>query len=202
MLMPFVGRVAELRRLKALLSAGRNVVVTGAFGSGRTSLVRQFAAETRRRVVFLDPSQSRAAARAMVARIACVPRAPVLVLDDVARVTPQRIRLLREIAQRDDCRLVAIAERSLPPDDLLRLRAALGAAAMLRVGPLPLAAVEACLAAAVEAHGLGWTREEIQGTARATHGFALGVRLTLEDALVRRSRAPVARPGGAIRRMR
>jgi hypothetical protein len=195
MLTPFVGRGAELRRLKALLSAGRNVVVTGRFGSGRTSLVRQFAAETRRRVVFLDPSESRATALAMVARVGCVPRPPVLVFDDVARVTPQWIRFLGEIAQRGDCRLVAIAEHALPPDQLLRLRAALGAAAVLPVGPLPLAVVETILAAAVEAHGLGWTREDIRFTARATHGYALGMRLTLEEALARRPRGPRRRRG-------
>lgn len=40
---PFVGRGRELRCLRRYLHDGRNIVLVGAFGSGRTALVRELA---------------------------------------------------------------------------------------------------------------------------------------------------------------
>jgi hypothetical protein len=61
--MPFVGRERELERLAAALEAGRNVVLSGNYGMGRTALVRRLGelAPDRFRLCFADFSDTPAA---------------------------------------------------------------------------------------------------------------------------------------------
>jgi ABC-type transport system involved in cytochrome c biogenesis ATPase subunit len=73
MLMPFVGRTCELRRLARLLDKGRNVVLTGVYGSGRTTLLRQLAGKERsRQFVFWDSRNSQRALRITVDKVCAV----------------------------------------------------------------------------------------------------------------------------------
>ena len=54
----FVGRGQEAERIRGELLAGRNVVLTGRFGIGRTALLRHLAREMKAewRFIFLDGS--------------------------------------------------------------------------------------------------------------------------------------------------
>lgn len=215
MLTPFVGRTRELHRMRQLLEDGRNIVVTGPFGSGRTALVRELGLRLAQSHVFIfrDVSHSRMQIRRAIedalfrngrapkyaihershsrgiARSA--PRAlrPVLVLDDVARVTSQKVTLIRHLVRSEQCQFIMIVERFCAPRELARLRAVLGAAPLSRLGPLSLAAVERCVTECARACGFDWSASEIRSMARATHGFPLGMRLTLEAA-IRSSQAP------------
>lgn len=187
---PFVGRTRELRRLHAWLEAGRSVVLTGMFGSGRTALVQQLAAERRDRCrfVFLEPDATRTELRRLVrlAAAAKEPRSMVLVIDNVCRLTPQKRTRWRELTQ-NGVQVILIVERSVPSEMLLILRAALGAAPLLSVGPLAPGAAREYFIECSKRFGLGWTPNEIHGTARSTGGIPLMMRTTI-DASLHRSR--------------
>lgn len=220
---PFVGRQRESAWLRRELEAGRSAVVTGAFGSGRTALVRHLAGEMEREWSFVAADMDRAPAAvwrdlyaglfprawrklrepktAQWTRFRVLTRRPedrrrhALVLDNVARLSPQRLDLLRRLRERHP--VVAIVEDFLPAAAKAELCAALWARAPLRLGPLSLDAAVAYFEACGRAHGLGWGRGEVLGLARATGGFPLGMREAVSAGLRRqdrgRGRAPAAR---------
>ncbi len=218
--MELVGREHEEARLATALAAGRNVVVSGKYGSGRTALVRRVA-ETcagRFRFAFCDfsapprevwaalaaelvperprkgpsrPRPSRAlrarvlgALGALGAPMADGPSA-VAVLDDVGRLTPARLDVVRSLALIDRFRLVAIVEGHLPAVERSRLLACLAPLERLRLGPLPQPAVRDFLARAAAERGLGWSEKRIAAVASGTAGHPLSMRLVLERALER-----------------
>jgi hypothetical protein len=198
MLNPFVGRARELRRLRRLLEAGRNIVVTGSYGSGRTTLIHRLETQldSRYRFVFVCPSDTRAAVRAAVADAtspadvrptrradSMKPSRVVVVFDDVVRLTAQRARFIRQVLDDERVRMILIAERTLIGDSLVRVRAMLGAAPVVHVGPLSDSEVEQYVAACVNAAGIAWRLADLRGMARSTNGYALGMRLTVEAAL-------------------
>jgi hypothetical protein len=191
---PFFGRARELSRLQTLLDARRNIVLTGTFGSGRTALVRRLAEssagvyhfifwtgnETRREI----DHQIRTAAPRFRGRV-------VSVLDDVAAVTTPRLRFLREQVRADHASWLVIVERTVDVSALGRLRAALGAAGLVRLGPLSQAATERWVAEWARTRNLDWEASEARAFARAAHGCPLVLRLSL-DAAVRAHRNTTA----------
>ena len=192
---PFVGRTRELRRLQQLLEDGRSVVVTGSYGSGRTSLVRRLETKLRRayKFLFIGPSDTRVTLRDAVAYVlgggrsgrTSIVRRPlcVVVFDDVVRVTPQRAKVIRRLLKDDRVRIILIAERVLAGDELVRVRGILNAAPVVHVGPLSEADVQHYVATLVNAAGRPWSSSDLRGIARSTNGYALGMRLTVEAAL-------------------
>jgi len=148
--MELVGREREQARITAALAAGRNAVLSGRYGSGRTALVRRVAEVSAGRFhfVFVDFSAPpREAWAALAAELAPPPRRPgrgrsagwrtlraqvlhgqpadgprpVVVLDDVGRLTPARLDLVRQLSLADRFRFVAIVEGFLPTADRAQL---------------------------------------------------------------------------------
>jgi energy-coupling factor transporter ATP-binding protein EcfA2 len=193
MKMPFVGRTAELRCLSRYLDEGRNIVLTGSFGSGRTTLVRALAsALPHKRFVFWGDGDSRRAIRVALEGSpdgrqrnsrAPVVGQTVLVADDVVHLTAPRTRFLRELVQTGRGQIIVIVERSMPNEEVARLRAALGAARLMRLGPVSSRMAERYFSLAAARHQLRCTAEQIRGTARSTHGHPLTMRTTLELAV-------------------
>lgn len=205
-----VGREKEGTRVVAALAAGRNVVVSGKYGSGRTALVRHLARTCagQLRFVFCDfsappretwatlaealvPPQRRVVTkgrrggyRTLRARVLGAPLAagppPVVVLDDVGRLTPARHDLVRRLTVSGRFRLVAILERHLPASEHARLLACLAPLERVDLGPLPQPAVRDFLARAAAVRGLAWTSEKIAAVAWGTGGYPLSMRLALE----------------------
>ena len=191
---PFVGREHELRALARQLDAGASVVLTGAYGSGRTALIGELA---RRRPsgrfvswqhgMTTRAMRASAGARAgvMTGLRAVIEPGAVIVVDDIVRVSTQRLRSFRELTT-SGCQIVAIVERSMRPEDLVRLRVALGAAPIMVVDSLSVRAADRYFALCCQMLGWGWSEPEIRATARATHGHPLTIRMTLEAAMARR----------------
>ena len=203
--MPFVGRTYELRNLARLLDEGGNVVLTGVFGSGRTTVVRRLASnEPGRQFVFWDSRNSQRALRSTVEKV-CTVRAvrnrpgdrtpPVVVVDDVVQVTAQRLRSLRDLVRAHRCQVIVIVDRSVPLCDVTRLRVALDAARLFCLGPLSRSATERYFSLAARELRLGWNLDEIRSTARSTYGHPLIMRATLEAAMAANRRAQVVSHG-------
>ncbi len=204
-----VGRENEEARVAEALAAGRNVVLSGKYGSGRTALVRHLAATCagRFRFVFCDfsappretwaalaaglvPERRRKAlgrrpgSRALRARVLGAPMTDgppaVVVLDDVGRLTPARLDVVRRLTVSDRFRFVAIVEGHLPAAERKHLLACLAPLERLRLGPLPQGAVRDFLARAAAERGLAWSPEKVAAMARGTGGHPLSMRLALD----------------------
>jgi hypothetical protein len=207
---PFVGRRREAARIRAVLEANRNVVLTGPFGIGRTALARHAARTMAEhfRFVFLDGDRSparlcrdlieglfgpggrpgealsyRAARRQIAARIPTDARRHVVVLDDIATISHPKLELLRFLVGLGRLRFLVVVEAFLPVADMVRLRSVLVAATLLRLGPLALRDVERYFEERAGALRLPWTRAQVHGFAQAAHGFPAGMRDILARAV-------------------
>jgi hypothetical protein len=177
------------------LDAGRNIVLTGVFGSGRTTLVRALeAGMPHYDFLFWGERDTRRTIRAAVNREHCPGNAhgngrrpTVVVVDDAVHVSRLRVRFVRELLRDCECQIIVVVEHSMPPDEVTRLRAALGAARLVQLGPLDGSATNQYFSMATEALGLQWSVDEIRQTARSTHGHPLTMRTTLEAAVVKNS---------------
>lgn len=198
----FVGREREIRRVDDALASGRNVIVRGRYGVGRTALVREVAtrADAHRRFVFADfslpPSSlatsvlaqlSRRGRRAIperrggqrtarkVARLHPPKRIDrvVLVLDDIAKVTRPKLELIRTLRTSPDLAFIGIVERFVPDGDLMHLRVALAPAIVISLDSLGRSDSIEYFSNHAAAYGLPWSEGDIEMLARTMHGYPL-----------------------------
>ena len=200
--MVFAGRGQETARILAALAAGRNVVITGKFGMGKTALAHHVAEQAGPGWRFLFASASQTPAeicraaflqlesgrrrparpgrgssryltlRARLAAAARQPAAPVLVLDDVARITAPKAALVRHLAEAG-FRLIVIPDRGLPGGDWRRVSIWVEPMEKVPLGPLSPGAATAYLLRAAERHGLEWSAQRIAWLVRAAGGYPL-----------------------------
>jgi hypothetical protein len=212
----FVGRRKELRAIWGELRQGRHVVLAGHHGMGRTALMRRLASrhEDEARFVFVDfAGTAGAAARGIYGAVSNQPEAGgaalsyktlryrllnnpawrarrcVLVLDNITRLTGQKLALVRDLAATRRFCIVAIIGTALPAADLMALRRCLNGACVVSLGWLPPRDVAEFFAAASEEHGFGWGAEQIEGLARSLGGYPMGMALVVAHELEERSQA-------------
>lgn len=200
----FVGRQDEIAAVRRELEVGRNVVLVGKYGMGRTSLVKEVAVHVgaHRRFVFVDfartpaemcqaireelfpvrgrrrrriPQSFRTIRSLLVREAPAGARAPVLVLDGIGRLTPAKVDLMRILADGRRFQFVAVAEGFLPAADLGRVRTALFPNVLLRLGPLGRRESEEFFSDASERYGMGWTAQHIRLLASSRHGYPLAM---------------------------
>ncbi|HEV8712724.1 MAG TPA: ATP-binding protein [Candidatus Binatia bacterium] len=203
--MYFVGRQREIARIRNDLEQGDNMIVCGRYGIGRTSLLKHIATLThdRWRFVFVDFSQSSSAVcQDLLAQLfpklrekrkgAYLPyksarfqlvyrelddkRQHVLVLDNIAKLSAQKLNLLQYLLREKRFRFVAIPESFLPAEQFRRLRVRLSPAAVVTLDHLSLSSARQFFAYYSERYGFGWTQGEINSKATTTGGYPLGMR--------------------------
>jgi hypothetical protein len=200
--MPFIGRQKETEQIKEALEGGKNVIVSGKYGIGRTSLVKHVGEILRdqRRFLFLDFSETpgklcqdlvaklwperecnrrdefskyRSARFRIVNLQLNDGRRHVLVLDNVAKLTPQKIDLIRYLAWEKRFQFVAIAESFIPKDDLFRLRVRLYPAETIMLQNLEKREVHEFYQLLSKQHRLHWTEGHIKNLVEITGGYPL-----------------------------
>jgi len=217
--MCFVGRQREMQKLVRALERGRHVIVSGTYGSGRTRMVRQAAADDTkgRRFVFTDFSKTPGevcgsllaafrpetasgrpvrSARYRVGRSLLagmrLPEGskPVIVLDNLGRLTRQKLSFLRDLNMENHYLFIAIVESFLPERSLFLLRACLFPSETIALGHLPIRDVCDYFQRLADRHGLGAATDDLLALARATGGYPLGMRETAERLLNRNKGNP------------
>jgi replication-associated recombination protein RarA len=213
MKMCFVGREKEIRKLTKALEGGHHVIVTGPYGIGRTRLVRQVAKTGRRgrRFVFVDFSKtpgevcekllafflpktpSGRVVRSTRYRIGRnllagmrLPdeRKPVVVLDNIGRLTRQQLSFLRDLNLENRYLFIAIVESFLPERPFFLLRACLFPSETIILHHLAIRDSYGYFQYVASKHHLSLTNH-VTFLAEAGGGYPLGMRETAQRLLKR-----------------
>ncbi|HUJ15676.1 MAG TPA: hypothetical protein VL284_17950 [Thermoanaerobaculia bacterium] len=166
----FVGRHQEIATIEAAIAAGRNVIVRGKFGIGRTALVREVAGRNASRCKFVFTEFS---APKLERAIAANRRRhkTILVLDDIRRMTHPKRELLRKLRASPSLLFIAILERFVSADDLMRFRVALDPAVVVTLDYLDDESSIRFFSHHARRLGLPWTETDIEMLAHAMHGY-------------------------------
>ncbi|MBN2688412.1 MAG: ATP-binding protein [Deltaproteobacteria bacterium] len=203
--MVFVGREKETRQIIRALGKDSNVIITGKFGMGRTKLIRHVSdvCGKRWRFVFVDFSKTPGQVctdiltelspgirfinkdqcrryKTIRHRIATVQnqdaRPMVLVLDNIGKLTPQRLALIRYLSWEKRFLFIAVTERFLREDDFFLLRAELQPEHVIKLGRISRRDSIAYFHAASERNGFQWELERIRMMAETAGGYPLSMR--------------------------
>ncbi|HXG59655.1 MAG TPA: ATP-binding protein [Thermoanaerobaculia bacterium] len=218
--MLFVGRESEIARIEKALHGGRNIVLCGKYGIGRTALIREIARRNRGwRFIYanfgdagttiateiLSQLTGRSAhalrngctARRLVRSVTTfAPPADVhrvvIVFDNIAKVTRPKLALIRSLRDPTRFAFAAIVEHFVRDEDLMRIRVALDPAIVVALGALNEETSTRFFANAAAEFDLPWSDSDVAGLARTMHGYPLEMVRTVRAAQ-RRTREVRAR---------
>ena len=214
MKMCFVGRENEIRKLTKALEGGRHVIVTGPYGIGRTRMIQRVAETGRRerRFVFVDFSKTPGevcekllaafrpkapsgrvvrSARYKIGRNLLagmrLPEGPkpVVVLDNVGRLTRQKLSFLRDLNLENGYLFIAVVETFLPEHALFLLRACLLPCEMIPLRHLSLRDSREYFQCVARKYFLSLTNHDLMVLVEASGGYPLGMRETAQRLLKR-----------------
>lgn len=200
----FVGRKSEASHIIRELQRGNNIVLSGKYGIGRTSLIKHLAATLLNDwcVVFIDFSQTpgkmseklmkelglatrfkktgkKMGYKSMRYRIANVQlpkrKKTIIVFDNVSKLTPQKIIFLRHLILDNHFQFIAIVENFLPKNDLFSLEAQLLPATTICLSNLNAKDVLNFLRSYSDKYHLNWSDAYIHNLAALVRGHPLGI---------------------------
>jgi hypothetical protein len=200
--MDFVGRKREIAAVVKALRHRRNVVVSGRYGVGRSCLVKHIAGLYFESWRFLFADFSKTVARCcndMVNQLSSGPSKAqqhrytrlmhakdiltgskaagdlprVVVLDNVGKVSRQKLAFIRDIRLDSQLLFIAITESFLSEADLFRLRSALYPSDLLTIHNLNREEAAAFFRKFSQKKRLEWRESFIQTLAASTEGYAL-----------------------------
>jgi AAA ATPase domain len=197
----FVGRQREIARLQKSLLRGETIIVSGKYGIGRTRLIHQLADVNKDywRFVFVDYSRNATdvcrtifgeifpksitegsnlpykSLRFRIAKFHEDRREIVLVLDNIAKLSPQKLDLLRYWKLQGGFQYIAITESFLPSTQLEKLDGCLGPSSSLPLDRLPFTRVQEFFEICSQKYALGLKPGEIHGLAKAAGGYPLSM---------------------------
>jgi hypothetical protein len=200
--MHFVGREKEIGQVRESLEEGGNVIISGKYGMGRTSLIKHIAEMMQKkwRFLFLDFSETpgklcqnlvsklwpereysgrngfskyKSARFRIVSLDFSDSRRHVLVLDNIAKLSAQKIDFIRYLAWEKRFQFVAIVEGFISKEDFLRLRVRLYPAEIIMLQHLDKRKVYEFYQHLSEQHRFHWTEGHIKNLAEITGGYPL-----------------------------
>jgi len=203
--MLFWGRERKIAAITAALAEDKNLVVTGKYGIGKTTLVKETAKINgeRWRFLFADFSKTPAkvcnnlltelrpkrasrggagyeyykGSRSLIVELASKDnRRCVIVLDNIAKLTCQRLDLIRYLHRDSPLLFTAIAERFLPEDDLFHLRACLYPSELVSLRNLSAKQTAGFFRYFGNKNQLPWTESDIHMLTLATKGYPLAMK--------------------------
>ena len=208
--MLFAGRQSEKGKIIESLNHGRNIILCGKYGIGRTSLMKEIAKALSedRKFIFVDFNQTPGKMSETLMKALGMPRRiknqgnkmryksmrfrianamtsnqcrPVIVFDNIAKITVQKKIFLRHLILEQHFQFIAIVENFLPQKDLFDLKAQLMPATTLNLRYLKQQDVENLLHNYAEQYHAAWTEKDIRNLASLSGGYPLGLKEMLEE---------------------
>jgi hypothetical protein len=102
-------------------------------------------------------------------------RKHVLVFDNIAKLTAQKLQLIRYLIQESTFQYIAIAESFLSKENLFLLRAALLPAEMIMLPYLREESTKTLLCHLADKYSFHWSEQRLSMLVSATRGYPLGV---------------------------
>jgi len=204
--MYFVGRSRETNRIIKALERRENVIVSGRFGMGRTSLVQYISkiAQDKWRFVFIDFSKTpgdicRHLVRELFpahtaregnntygkykpARFEILNRAledkrqHVLVLDNIEKITRQKLALLQLLTYEKRFLFMAITASFLPERQYHQLKVVLLATCRITLGHMSPSSTKEFFTHFSKENNFNWTDDHIRNLGRRTQGYPLSMK--------------------------
>jgi len=198
--MHFVGRKKEIGQIKEALEERKNVIVVGKYGIGRTSFIRHAAQmmQDQWRFLFVDFSKTPGSVCSYLLaelfpahkfdredlkygpsrfRIVTLSlddsRKQVIVLDNVSKLSAQKLELIRYLTWKKRFQFISIVESFLPSNDLFRLRVWMNPSIVVKLHHLSASSVVQFYGQLSKEHQLGWTEGQINNLAEITGGYPL-----------------------------
>jgi hypothetical protein len=198
--MDFVGRKREIAAVMRSLKQGRNVVLTGRFGVGRSRLVKHISKLHSDAWQFLFADFSKPASqscnalinqlvphrsrrnrytRLMYAKdiilgkklVAHLPR--VIVLDNIGKISHQKLAFIQDMRFDSELLFIVVGESFLSEAELFRLRSVLYPSDLLTLHNLGKAETTAFYRYASQRKRLDWDESFIKMLAASTEGYPL-----------------------------
>lgn len=211
----FVGREREAKQVTEALERGKNVILRGIYGIGRSSLCTHVAAITAERwkFVFVDFSSTPAAmCRCLMKELLPkgIPtrgftykstrfrithgeleekRPCVIVVDNVARLTMPKLSLIRSLAWEKRFQFITIVETFLSPGELNLLRRELLPDTVMTLGYLSHSSSLTILQHYSHKYHLQWRERELEHFASVIKGYPLGLQELVTREMRRRAGA-------------
>ncbi|HOS14952.1 MAG TPA: hypothetical protein PLF58_09830 [Smithella sp.] len=210
--MLFVGRQSEKKIIMEALNCGRNIILGGKFGIGRTRLIREIAKlVNERKFIFVDFSQTPGKMSEKIMKALGIPRRiknqtqqmgyksmryriahantikqhrPVIVFDNMAKITAQKKILLRHLILEQHFQFIAVVENFLPQNNLFDLKAQLMPATTLNLRHLKKQEVENLLRTYAKKHHVAWTENDIRNPACLSDGYPLSLKEMLKKKII------------------
>jgi hypothetical protein len=200
----FIGREREIAHITKALSQGKNIVVSGKYGIGKTALIKHITEKNAQKWRFLFADFSQAPGKVCHDLLAKLPRKKkkgrakylaykqsrslllnlaaqdsrpyVLVLDNLGKLTHQKMTLIRYLVFEKRFLFIIITERFLDQDDFTLLRACLYPCLRIDLQNLGEKKAVEFLQHFSDQHGLNWTANHIRMLATAAKGYPLGMK--------------------------
>lgn len=215
----YIGREREAKKIIKLLNDGYNVILRGKYGIGRSSLVRHVARihGNDRGFIFVDFSETpgRMCERILKSFRARQPsvrrekirkyrsnskkistmdridgKKHILVLDNIGKITRQRLNMLTSINAEKHYQFIAIAEDFLPEKDLFLLRANLLPSKLIKIGYMKIDDTLKVFRSFSSKNNLGWNEHQVRSFAELSGGYPLGMKEIMDRALRRGRKTP------------
>jgi hypothetical protein len=200
----FVGREKETRTIIRALEEGKNVVLQGMFGIGRTALARHVAEAMGNRWMFhfidfsrtprqmcealaqglrknskwkkrTQPMQYKSERYLILHGNLSDKKNHVIVFDNVAKLTRAKIAMLRLFAQERRFQMIAIVERFIKKSDKVRFRCLMMPSIIVSIGYLNRVETRLFVRMLAEKKRLHWDEQRIGMLADSTRGYPLGI---------------------------